>query len=63
MGEYWSKLVLLGMIYTGRSLVMRWYFAYGSYSVAWQFAVGMGLTAGIVQITFAIARPRQVAIT
>jgi len=123
-GGRWSKLILLGVIYTTRSLVLAWYFlapptpestlifsglmgflwlgvgpliagsvvemfglkwqamvqglaftshqlgsfvgafgggllfdALGSYDLAWRCAVGMGLTAGIVQIVFAAARP------
>lgn len=31
----------------------------GSYDLAWRLGVGMGLVAGIVQISFAIARPPQ----
>jgi predicted MFS family arabinose efflux permease len=34
---------------------------YGSYDLAWRFAVGMGLTAGIVQIGFTLARPPRLA--
>jgi predicted MFS family arabinose efflux permease len=29
----------------------------GSYDLAWQLAVGMGLTAGITQLIFAAPRP------
>ena len=36
---------------------------FGSYQLAWQFAVGMGLTAGVIQIGFAIARPPRLATT
>jgi MFS family permease len=123
-GGHWPKLVLLGMIYATRSLVLGWYFiaiptqtstllfaammgflwlgvgpliagsvaemfglrwqamiqgiafmshqfgsfvgafgggllfdALGSYDLAWRLGVGMGLTAGAVQIVAAIARP------
>jgi predicted MFS family arabinose efflux permease len=37
--------------------------ALGSYDLAWKLIVGMGLTAGVVQISFALARPvsRQLA--
>jgi predicted MFS family arabinose efflux permease len=37
--------------------------ALGSYDLAWRLIVGMGLTAGLVQILFALARPapRQLA--
>src|SRR3982075_492164 len=31
--------------------------AFGSYDLAWRLAVGMGLTAGVVQIAFALMRP------
>lgn len=31
----------------------------GSYDLAWRLGVGMGLVAGLIQITFAIARPPQ----
>lgn len=31
----------------------------GSYDLAWRLGVGMGLVAGFIQITFAIARPPQ----
>ena len=33
------------------------YDALGSYNLAWQVGVGVGLAAGIVQCAFAIARP------
>jgi predicted MFS family arabinose efflux permease len=129
-GGHWPKLVLLGMIYIARSLVMGWYFVapptpastlvfaglmgflwlgvlplvagavvelfglrwqamisglafmshqlgsflgafgggvlfdtFGSYDLAWRFAVGMGLTAGILQVGFALARPPRLAVT
>jgi predicted MFS family arabinose efflux permease len=129
-GGRWSKLVLLGLIYTTRSLVLGWYFiapptpettllfaalmgflwlgvgpliagsvvemfglrwqamvqglafmshqlgsfvgafgggvlfdTLGSYDLAWRCAVGMGLTAGIVQIVFATVRPLRLATT
>jgi hypothetical protein len=29
----------------------------GDYTLAWQLGVGMGLTAGIIQIAYALARP------
>jgi predicted MFS family arabinose efflux permease len=29
----------------------------GSYDLAWKLIVGMGLTAGVVQLSFALARP------
>jgi MFS family permease len=35
--------------------------ALGSYDLAWRLGVGMGLTAGIVQVTFALLRPLQPA--
>jgi predicted MFS family arabinose efflux permease len=31
--------------------------ALGSYDLAWRLGVGMGLTAGIVQVTYALLRP------
>lgn len=31
----------------------------GSYDIAWRIGVGMGLVAGMLQITFALARPPQ----
>jgi predicted MFS family arabinose efflux permease len=34
---------------------------FGSYELAWHVAVGLGLTAGIIQIAFAIARPPRLA--
>jgi predicted MFS family arabinose efflux permease len=37
--------------------------AFGSYDLAWRLGVAMGLTAGIVQIAFAIARPPRLATT
>jgi predicted MFS family arabinose efflux permease len=37
--------------------------ALGSYDLAWRLAVSMGLTAGLVQIAFAIARPPRLATT
>jgi hypothetical protein len=33
----------------------------GSYGLAWRLGVGLGLTAGIVQIVFALARPPRYA--
>jgi len=129
-GGFWSKQVLLGMIYMARSLVMGCYFMlpptpastllfaalmgflwlgvlplvagsvaevfglrwqamisglafmshqlgsfvgafgggvlfdrFGSYDLAWRFAVGMGLTAGVIQIVCATARPPRLATT
>ena len=129
-GGHWPKLVLLGMIYIARSLVMGWYFimpptpistllfaglmgflwlgvlplvagavvelfglrwqamisglafmshqfgsflgafgggvlfdSFGNYELAWRSAVAMGLTAGIIQIAFAIARPPRLVTT
>jgi predicted MFS family arabinose efflux permease len=35
--------------------------ALGSYDLAWRLGVGMGLTAGVVQIVVAIARPPRYA--
>jgi predicted MFS family arabinose efflux permease len=35
--------------------------ALGSYDLAWRLGVGMGLTAGIVQVTFALLRPLRAA--
>jgi len=29
----------------------------GSYDLAWKLIVGMGLTAGLVQLSFALVRP------
>jgi len=37
--------------------------ALGSYDLAWRLAVSLGLTAGLVQIAFAIARPPRLATT
>ena len=34
----------------------------GSYDLAWRLGVGMGLVAGIVQMTYALARPPRMAI-
>jgi predicted MFS family arabinose efflux permease len=34
---------------------------FGSYDWAWRLAVGMGLTAGVVQIAVALARPPRLA--
>jgi predicted MFS family arabinose efflux permease len=31
--------------------------AFGSYDLAWRFGVGLGLTAGVVQVVFALMRP------
>lgn len=31
--------------------------AFGSYDLAWRFGVGLGLTAGVVQVAFALMRP------
>ncbi len=36
---------------------------FGSYDLAWRLGVGMGLAAGLVQISFAIARPPRLATT
>ena len=33
------------------------YDALGSYTLAWQIGVSLGLTAGIVQVAFALLRP------
>lgn len=127
-GGHWPKLVLLGMIYVTRSLIMGCYFMlpptptstlvfaammgflwlgvlplvagsvvemfglhwqamisglafmshqlgsfagaygggllfdrFGAYDLAWRFAVGMGLIAGVIQIACAIARPARLA--
>jgi predicted MFS family arabinose efflux permease len=129
-GGHWPKLVLLGMIYVVRSLIIGWYFLalptpettlifassmgflwlgvapltagsivemfglrwqamiqgiafashqfgsfagafgggllfdhFGSYDMAWRLAVCIGLTAGIIQIGFALARPTRLATT
>jgi hypothetical protein len=38
----------------------------GSYDLAWQLGVGIGLTAGVIQIAYALAFPQarpQVAVT
>jgi predicted MFS family arabinose efflux permease len=35
--------------------------AFGSYDLAWRLAVSMGLTAGLVQILFALLRPQRAA--
>jgi MFS family permease len=37
--------------------------SFGNYDLDWQFAVGMGLTAGILQIACAMARPPRLATT
>ncbi|MBR1223214.1 MFS transporter [Bradyrhizobium sp. U87765 SZCCT0131] len=125
-GGRWNKLMLLGLIYVGRSLVLAWYFmspptagstlafaammgflwlgvsplvagsvaemfglrwqamiqgvafmnhqigsflgAYGggviydmlgSYTLAWQLGLALGLTAGVVQVAFALVRPSE----
>lgn len=34
------------------------YDAFGSYELAWRFGVGLGLAAGIVQVAFAMIRPK-----
>jgi hypothetical protein len=34
---------------------------FGSYDLAWRLGVGMGLTAGVIQIFFAIVRPARYA--
>jgi predicted MFS family arabinose efflux permease len=34
---------------------------FGNYDIAWRFAVGMGLTAGVIQIACAVSRPPRVA--
>lgn len=36
---------------------------FGTYDLAWRFAVLMGLTAGVIQIAFAIARPPRLVTT
>jgi predicted MFS family arabinose efflux permease len=33
--------------------------AFGSYDLAWRLAVAMGLTAGLIQVLFALLRPPQ----
>jgi len=125
-GGRWNKLMLLGMIYVARSLVLAWYFmspptatstlvfaammgflwlgvgplvagavaemfglrwqamiqgvafmshqigsflgaygggiiydVFGSYTLAWRFGVALGLTAGVVQVAFALVRPSE----
>ena len=35
--------------------------ALGSYGLAWRLAVALGLTAGVVQVTFALLRPPRLA--
>ncbi len=35
------------------------YDALGSYNLAWQVGAAVGLAAGIVQVTFAVARPHR----
>jgi predicted MFS family arabinose efflux permease len=35
--------------------------ALGSYDLAWRLGVGMGLTAGVVQVSFALLRPPRLA--
>jgi|SRR5580700_6006966 predicted MFS family arabinose efflux permease len=35
--------------------------ALGSYDLAWRIGVGMGLTAGVVQVSFALLRPPRLA--
>lgn len=35
---------------------------FGSYNLAWRFGVGLGLTAGAVQVVFAVLRPPAAAI-
>jgi MFS family permease len=37
--------------------------SFGSYDLAWRFAVALGLPAGMIQICFAIARPHRLATT
>jgi predicted MFS family arabinose efflux permease len=32
---------------------------FGSYDLAWRFAVSMGLTAGLIQVLFALLRPQR----
>ena len=38
------------------------YDALGSYTLAWQIGVSLGLTAGIVQVAFALWRPPSQAV-
>jgi predicted MFS family arabinose efflux permease len=33
----------------------------GSYDLTWRLGVGIGLTAGVVQVSFALLRPPQLA--
>ena len=35
------------------------YDALGSYTLAWQIGVSLGLTGGIVQVAFALIRPSE----
>ena len=35
--------------------------AFGSYDLAWRLAVSMGLTAGLIQVAFALLRPQRAA--
>jgi predicted MFS family arabinose efflux permease len=35
--------------------------AFGSYDLAWRLAVSMGLTAGLIQVLFALLRPQRAA--
>jgi len=35
------------------------YDAFGSYDMAWRLGVALGLTGGVVQITFALIRPSR----
>jgi predicted MFS family arabinose efflux permease len=37
--------------------------ALGSYDLAWRLGVGMGLAAGVVQVSYAVLRPHAVAFT
>jgi predicted MFS family arabinose efflux permease len=37
--------------------------SFRSYNLAWRFAVALGLTAGLIQIAFALARPHRLVTT
>ena len=59
-------MILLGVGVSHAALINRGggliYDALGSYTLAWQIGVSLGLSAGIVQVAFALWRPPSQAI-